>query len=76
MARAIATAVAMPLDERRERWAAMMKVLEASSLTHWFTSYVAALKAIAPGARARERRNVAWPTFRRLHIEPAASPAY
>src|ERR1051326_806447 len=76
MARAIGTALAMPLDERRERWSAMMKVLEASSLTHWVTSYVAALKAIAPGARARERRNVAWPTFRRLHIEPAASPAY
>ena len=76
MARAIATAVAMPLDERRERWAAMMKVLEASSLTHWFTTYVAALKATGNSARMRDRRNVAWPAFRRLQIEPAASPAY
>src|ERR1043166_8399132 len=76
MAQAIVTALAMPLDERRERWTAMMKVLEASSLTHWFSTYVAALKATGSGARARDRRNVAWPAFRRLQIEPAASPAY
>jgi trehalose 6-phosphate synthase len=76
MARAINVALAMPLEERRERWTAMMKVLEASSLTHWFGSYVAALKATNAGARARDRRNVAWPAFRRLQIEPAASPAF
>jgi trehalose 6-phosphate synthase len=76
MARAINVALAMPLEERRERWTAMMKVLEASSLTHWFGSYVAALKATNAGARSRDRRNVAWPAFRRLQIEPAASPAF
>jgi len=76
MARAISVALDMPLEERRERWTAMMKVLEASSLTHWFGNYVAALKATGPGARARDRRNVAWPAFRRLQIEPAASPAF
>jgi trehalose 6-phosphate synthase len=76
VARAIATAFAMPLEERRERWTAMMKVLEASSLTHWFDNYVAALNATSPSARARDRRNVAWPAFRRLQIEPAASPAF
>jgi trehalose 6-phosphate synthase len=76
MARAIRTALAMPLDERRERWTAMMKVLEASSLTHWFSSYVAALKASGNATPANDRRNVAWPAFRRLQIEPAASPAY
>jgi len=76
MARAISTAVAMPLDERHERWTAMMKVLETSSLTQWFATYVAALKATEAGARAHDRRSIAWPAFRRLQIEPAASPAY
>ncbi|HML13911.1 MAG TPA: trehalose-6-phosphate synthase [Xanthobacteraceae bacterium] len=75
MARAISAALAMPLDERRERWSAMRAVLEASSLTHWFNAYVAALKATGGGARLRDRGNVAWPAFRRLQIEPAASPA-
>ena len=76
IARAISVAVAMPLEERLKRWTAMMKVLEESSLTHWFTSYVAALKATGHAARTHERGNVAWPAFRRLQIEPAASPAY
>jgi len=76
MARAINVALTMPLEERRERWTAMMKVLEASSLTHWFETYVAALKATGTVARARDRGNVAWPSFRRVQIEPAASPAY
>ena len=76
MAAAIVRSVSMPLEERRERWTAMMKVLEASSLAHWFETYVAALKATETGARARDRRNVAWPAFRRVQIEPAASPAF
>jgi trehalose 6-phosphate synthase len=76
MAQAIGRAFAMPLEERCERWAAMMRVLETSSLTHWFETYVAALKATNPSSRMRDQRNVAWPTFRRLQVEPAASPAY
>jgi trehalose 6-phosphate synthase len=76
MARAIRAALAMPLHERRERWTAMMKVLETSSLTHWFSAYVAALKTSGNAAPANDRRNVAWPAFRRLQVEPAASPAY
>jgi len=75
LARAITTALAMPLDERRKRWAAMMAVLEASSLTHWFKSYVAALDAFGGRARAAGRSNVAWPAFRSMPVEPAASPA-
>jgi trehalose 6-phosphate synthase len=75
MARAIRTALAMPLAERLERWAAMMKVMEGSSLTHWFGSFVAALKVSGNVSRTPDRRNVAWPAFRRLQIEPAASPA-
>ncbi|HEV3395123.1 MAG TPA: trehalose-6-phosphate synthase [Xanthobacteraceae bacterium] len=75
MARAIKAALVMPLDERRDRWGAMMGVLEASSLTHWFSTYVAALKASGDAARAPDRRNVARPAFRRLQMEPAAAPA-
>ncbi|HEV3183625.1 MAG TPA: trehalose-6-phosphate synthase, partial [Xanthobacteraceae bacterium] len=75
LARAITTALAMPLDERRKRWTAMMGVLEASSLNHWFTSYVAALEAFGT-SRIAGRANVAWPTFRRVPVEPAASPAF
>src|SRR5262249_16052875 len=62
-ARAIETAFALPLDERRERWTAMMKVLDACSLTHWFETYVATLKATETAGRAVGRRNVAWPSF-------------
>jgi trehalose 6-phosphate synthase len=76
MARAIRAALAMPLEERRERWNTMMKVMEDFSLDNWFSSYVAALKASGGAARALDRRNVAWPSFRRLQIEPAASPAF
>jgi len=75
MARAIRAGLAMPLAERLERWAAMMKVMEGSSLTHWFGSFVAALKASGNTSRTPDRRNVAWPAFQRLQIEPAASPA-
>jgi trehalose 6-phosphate synthase len=75
MARAIRTALAMPLAERLERWAAMMKVMEGSSLTHWFGSFVAALKVSGNASRTPNRHNVAWPAFHRLQIEPAASPA-
>jgi trehalose 6-phosphate synthase len=76
LARAIPTALAMPLEERRQRWSAMMGVLEASSLNHWFTSYVAALEASGGISRAVGRANVAWPAFRRVAVEPAASPAF
>jgi len=76
MARAIKTALAMPLDERLSRWTTMMGVMETSALTHWFGTYVAALRATGAERGASERRNVAWPSFRRLQIEPAASPAF
>jgi trehalose 6-phosphate synthase len=45
MARAIATALSMPLLERRMRWEAMMVKLRRRSIQQWFTSFVAALQA-------------------------------
>ena len=44
MARTIATALSMPLTERRMRWEAMMKKLRASTIQHWFADFVDALQ--------------------------------
>jgi trehalose 6-phosphate synthase len=76
LARALKAALVMPLDERRKRWSSMMAELEASSLTHWFTSYVAALEATRSVGQASDRGNVAWPPFGRMLAEPAASPIH
>jgi trehalose 6-phosphate synthase len=43
MAKALAVALKMSLDERRERWEAMMKTLRRSSVHTWFANFVAAL---------------------------------
>jgi trehalose 6-phosphate synthase len=39
MARAIATALTMSIEERRERWQSMVATLRASSVQNWFTEY-------------------------------------
>jgi trehalose 6-phosphate synthase len=44
MARTIATAVAMPLPERRMRWEAMMAKLRAGTIQQWFAGFVEALQ--------------------------------
>jgi trehalose 6-phosphate synthase len=44
MARAIATALSMPLIERRMRWEAMMVKLRGSTIQQWFASFVDALQ--------------------------------
>jgi len=44
MARAISTAVSMPLTERRMRWEAMMKKLRTHTIQRWSTDFVAALE--------------------------------
>jgi trehalose 6-phosphate synthase len=44
MARAIATAISMPLIERRLRWEAMMKKLRSSTIQQWFGDFVDALQ--------------------------------
>ncbi|MDQ3206099.1 MAG: alpha,alpha-trehalose-phosphate synthase (UDP-forming) [Pseudomonadota bacterium] len=41
---AIATAVAMPLEERRERWQAMMSRLQDYDITQWRRSFLAELR--------------------------------
>jgi hypothetical protein len=36
----------MPVGERKERWAAMMKILERNDITAWREGFVRALSAI------------------------------
>lgn len=45
VADAIASALAMPVDERRQRWRASMDVLERHDITHWRRSFVESLQA-------------------------------
>jgi trehalose 6-phosphate synthase len=54
MARTVATALAMPLTERRMRWEAMMAKLRGSTIQHWFTDFVDALQDAAPDRDAAE----------------------
>jgi trehalose 6-phosphate synthase len=44
MARSIATALSMPLTERRLRWEAMMIKLRAGTIQQWFTDFLEALQ--------------------------------
>lgn len=44
MARTIATALSMPLIERRMRWEAMMAKLRAGTIQQWFADFVEALQ--------------------------------
>src|SRR6202007_3300796 len=44
MARAIATALSMPLTERRMRWEAMMVKLRGHTIQQWFADFVEALR--------------------------------
>ena len=49
MAEAILQGLDMPLGERRERWTAMMKVLERNDITAWRERFVRALSATGRG---------------------------
>ena len=62
----IGRALAMPLDERKQRWSRMMERIRANSLETWCDRYLAELRrapgaataAVEPPAAARERANV------------------
>jgi trehalose 6-phosphate synthase len=54
MARAIATAVSMPLAERRLRWEAMMVKLRSGTIQQWFADFVDTLEASQSRKRASE----------------------
>jgi trehalose 6-phosphate synthase len=44
MAQTIATALSMPLPERRMRWEAMMEKLRAGTIQQWFADFLDALQ--------------------------------
>jgi trehalose 6-phosphate synthase len=50
MAQAIGTGLTMPLGERKERWSAMMRVLQRNDVTLWRESFVDALADAGSGA--------------------------
>lgn len=45
---ALAKALRMPLDERRERWMTMMRTLKASSIHFWFANFMEQLASVKP----------------------------
>ena len=49
MAEAILQGLDMPLGERKERWTAMMKILERNDITAWREGFVRALSATSEG---------------------------
>jgi trehalose 6-phosphate synthase len=61
MARAIATALAMPAPERRMRWEAMMARLRAGTIHQWFSSFIAALEATRERGEGPDDASP-WPT--------------
>ena len=63
MARAIATALSMPLTERRMRWEAMMAKLKAGTIQQWFADFVEALQQSRADRRAAEPEIVEPPTL-------------
>lgn len=66
MARTIATALLMPLPERRMRWEAMMAKLRAGTIQQWFTDFVDALQETQVDKGASELPEVESTTPRSL----------
>jgi trehalose 6-phosphate synthase len=63
MARTIATAVSMPLTERRMRWEAMMEKLCAGTIQQWFAAFVEALQESQIDKGPTERPTAEPPTL-------------
>ena len=61
MAQAIATALAMPLDERRERWDAMMVKLRQRTVQRWFSDFTEMLENTEPRPLSETRPDVKSP---------------
>jgi trehalose 6-phosphate synthase len=63
MARTIATAISMPLTERRMRWEAMMEKLRSGTIQQWFVDFVDALQATQIDKGASEPLEAEPPTL-------------
>ncbi|MBV9526883.1 trehalose-6-phosphate synthase, partial [Sphingomonas sp.] len=73
VARAIGRALSMSLDERSERWQAMMAVLQESSLDAWFKTYVEALAATRVPPKVATRADAMLVPFRSRRAEQSAA---
>ncbi|QWG18785.1 trehalose-6-phosphate synthase [Bradyrhizobium sediminis] len=67
MARTIATALSMPLTERRMRWEDMMAKLRASTIQSWFADFVDALQESHADKEASAPLMAEPPTLWPLH---------
>jgi trehalose 6-phosphate synthase len=63
MARTIATALSMPLAERRMRWEAMMQKLRSHTIQRWFADFVDALQGTQSDRSATEPPQPEPPTL-------------
>ncbi len=72
MARQIATALAMGLEERRERWHSMVAKLRASSVQNWFAEF---LRALADTRRTSTRRIAPRPATAPVVLDLASRSA-
>ena len=63
MARTIATALSMPLAERRMRWEAMMQKLRSHTIQRWFADFVDALQGTQSDRSAAEPPQPEPPTL-------------
>nr|WP_249159072.1 trehalose-6-phosphate synthase [Bradyrhizobium jicamae] len=61
MARSIATALSMPLTERRMRWEAMMAKLNTSTIQQWFASFIEALQDTQVAGTVAHEPPTLWP---------------
>ena len=62
MARTLATALAMPLTERRMRWEAMMEKLNGGTIQQWFADFIEALQDThSAGNAALPEPPTLWP---------------
>jgi trehalose 6-phosphate synthase len=73
MARTIATALSMPLSERRMRWEAMMGKLRSHTIQQWFADFVDALQATRIDAGAAVAEVLDPPTSRPLRAVNAGA---
>jgi trehalose 6-phosphate synthase len=74
VARAVVQALAMPAEERRERWDAMMETLRSSSLDMWFSDFVSNLAECPRAERCAWTPDVASTPARSRQLELTAIP--
>jgi trehalose 6-phosphate synthase len=72
MARAIATALSMPLTERRMRWEAMMAKLRGHTIQQWFADFVDALQESRPDKSQIDKSQMDKSHAEPLMAEPQA----